>query len=466
MRGDKLPWMPMLDRLTSGCCAGWGLVDCVNLGSLDKACRGCGNGRNFAPAPNTQGDHGRRGVKGIQIETPQGSKPWHLWIRDTVGERQPRFDKFVPADMAGAWVKIDASARDLVLRAGQRVSEYLSRTVVPGFENKAEGLLIPPGVEPEEYGKTRDWQQKNLEQLQRMSVRDAAKLQDVPQWYGFAGSRTDAFSQIGMGVPVNLGRGVIAHVRAAAGLPLRAPWWETRVPASPRSVRFQTRAQIQRMPAGELVKGQGSGIPDGLWPTAVFDMCFAVPPVLRHGLVLGQWVEDDWQELLQMGRIGAQAQRQAGRSKLDRGADRLPHGQALGQRLTHAQRTASLFTEDGLNREGLWAAGYRGPPSFPPDAMPFAEENDFVDEWATALQYSDEGPWGTVLGIYLRERYPEEMYAPYEEARWWERFTLGDTLPPIDEATRRVFADEGLPVPTPAILRRLQGRDRMASEAG
>jgi site-specific DNA-cytosine methylase len=191
-RGDKLPWMPMLDRLTSGCCAGWGLVDCVNLGGLDVACRGCGTGRKFAPAPNTQGEHGRRGGKGVVIETLRGPKPWHLWIRDTVGDKQPRFDKFVPADMAGAWTKIDADARSLALRAGQRVSEYLSRTVVPGFENKAEGLLIPPGVEPEEYGKTRDWQQKNLEQLQRMSVRDAAKLQDIPQWYGFEGTRADA----------------------------------------------------------------------------------------------------------------------------------------------------------------------------------------------------------------------------------------------------------------------------------
>ena len=463
-RGDKLPWMPMLDRLTSGCCAGWGLVDCVNLGGLDLACRGCGNGRNFAPAPNTQGEHGRRGVKGVVIETLQGPKPWHLWIRDTVGDKQPRFDKFVPADMAGAWTKIDADARSLALRAGQRVSEYLSRTVVPGFENKAEGLLIPPGVEPEAYGKTRDWQQKNLEQLQRMSVRDAAKLQDIPQWYGFEGTRADAFSQIGMGVPVNLGRGVMAHVRAAARLPVRAPWWETRVPASPRAVRFQSRAQIARTPAGPLVKGEGRGVPDGLWPMDAFDMCFAVPPPLQHGLVLGQWAEDDWQELLGMGHIGAQAQRQEGRSKLDRGADRLPHGQALGQRIARAQQTASLFTDDGLNREALWASGYRGPPEFPPDAMPFAEEFDATDEWATALQYSDEGPWGTVLGIYLRLRYPEDMYDRYGEVRWWEQFTLGDTLPPLDDETRRAFTSAGVPVPTLVILRRLQEQDRTASE--
>jgi hypothetical protein len=193
-------------------------------------------------------------------------------------------------------------------------------------------------------------------------------------------------------------------------------------------------------------------------------MCFAVPPPLQHGLVLGQWAEDDWQELLGMGHIGAQAQRQEGRSKLDRGADRLPHGQALGQRIARAQQTARLFTDDGLNREALWASGYRGPPAFPPDAMPFAEEFDATDEWATALQYSDEGPWGTVLGIYLRLRYPEDMYDRYGEVRWWERFTLGDTLPPLDDETRRAFMSAGVPVPTIALLRRLQEQDRTASE--
>ncbi|MFT5583582.1 MAG: hypothetical protein ACI9VR_001160 [Cognaticolwellia sp.] len=53
-----------------------------------------------------------------------------------------------------------------------------------------------------------------------MSARDAAKLQDLPQSYAFAGSRTAVFSQIGMGVPVSLGRASIRHVRRALGLAL------------------------------------------------------------------------------------------------------------------------------------------------------------------------------------------------------------------------------------------------------
>ena len=50
-RGDKLPWKPMVDRLTSGCCGGWGLVDCVFLGGYALKCRGCSAGQNFYPAP-------------------------------------------------------------------------------------------------------------------------------------------------------------------------------------------------------------------------------------------------------------------------------------------------------------------------------------------------------------------------------------------------------------------------------
>ena len=155
------------------------------------------------------------------IDSDRGRMPWHRWIKQNVGEAQPRFDKFVPGDMAGVWTPIKRQARDLAIEAGRRVSEYLSRTVVPGFGNKAEGLLIPPDVKPEDYRRSREWGQAQLEELERMSVRDAAKLQDVPQWYGFEGSRAEAFWQIGMGVPVNLGRGVMVHVRRAMGLPSR-----------------------------------------------------------------------------------------------------------------------------------------------------------------------------------------------------------------------------------------------------
>ena len=80
------------------------------------------------------------------IDTDYGRMPWHKWIRRTVGGRQPRFDKFTAADAAGAYTDLKLQARDLAL-PGRRISEYLMRTVVPNFTNKAEGLMIGPDVE-------------------------------------------------------------------------------------------------------------------------------------------------------------------------------------------------------------------------------------------------------------------------------------------------------------------------------
>ena len=368
-RGDKLPWKPMVDRLTSGCCGGWGLVDCVFLGGYALKCRGCSVGQNFYPAPNTGGEDGRRGYKGVMIDTDYGRIPWHKWIRQTVGGRQPRFDKYTPADAAGAYTDLKLPARDLKL-PGRRVSEYLMRTVVPNFTNKAEGLMIGPDVAARHYGASREWGKEMLEGLQSMSVRDAAKLQDLPQWYRIEGTRTQAFSQIGMGVPVNLGRGVMAHIRKAMGLAVLAPWWETSVPVIPRQTRFQTVAQIKAGASKvELTEGGGDGYPDGLWPMDTMDMCFAVGPTLDFGPLLQQHVVDDWATIIGAGEVGAQAQRLDGRSKLQRGAGVLPTTPQRQQRMSRGQLVKRVFTGEGTNLEELWKTGHRYADT-PPEFMP------------------------------------------------------------------------------------------------
>jgi site-specific DNA-cytosine methylase len=467
LRGDKMPWKPSIDRLTSGCCSGWGLVDCVFLGGFGLECRGCGNGRNFAPAPNTDGDHGRRSFRGQTIKIERGRRrgqriPWHEWIKENVGARQPRFDKFVPADLSGAWVSMKTGARDLRV-PGRRLSEYLSRTVVPNFFNKAEGLIIPADAPAKRYSGSRDWDQAMLEAMSGMSVRDVAKLQDVPQWYGIEGTRVQAIKQLGNGVPINLGRGVMAHVRMAMGLPVRAPWWETEVPMSSHGPRFQTRAQISAAGDRPTRPGEGAGHPDGLWPTEAFAMCYAVPPPLIHGLVLDEWVEDDWDQMLQGGIIGTQEQRRSGHSKLDRGARLLPADAQLRQVRGLAQQTREIFTPDGLDREALWGAGYRGPPDAPPDQMPFAYSRhiDATGEWSDALVYSDGGPWATLLGVWLRLVYPEIMYED-DDGDWLRLFTIEADLPKLDAATRAEFEGAGVEIPTARTLGRLRRRDMIS----
>jgi hypothetical protein len=51
--------------------------------------------------------------------------------------------------------------------------------------------------------------------LRQMTVREAAKLQDIPSWYAFKGSTTSQFQQVGNGIPMNMGRAVIQHALKA-----------------------------------------------------------------------------------------------------------------------------------------------------------------------------------------------------------------------------------------------------------
>lgn len=211
--GGKLPWTRMFDRLVSGCCQGYFLVDCANLGNVAHACRGCIDARSFRAAPNTTGETGER-----RVPESVGGRPYTDYMLEPMSKLRPdqvRIFKFTPADKAGAW-----AWRDLEPSA-RAVTWYLARTVVPRFTRYSEGLAIPLGLS--DFGKVGPSSPKKvverlIQRLQVMSARDAAKLQDVPAWYAFEGSRDAVFQQIGMGIPVNMGRAVARHLRAALGL--------------------------------------------------------------------------------------------------------------------------------------------------------------------------------------------------------------------------------------------------------
>lgn len=214
-QGGKLPWTRMFDRLVSGCCQGYYLVDCANLGNAGYACRGCIDARNFRAAPNTTGETGER-----RVPESVGGRPYVDYMLEPMSKLRPdqvRIFKFTPADKAGAWAwkDLEPSAR--------AVTWYLARTVVPRFTRYSEGLAVPPGLQ--DFGKVgpgspRKVVEKLIRGLQVMSARDAAKLQDVPAWYAFEGARDAVFQQIGMGIPVNMGRAVARHLRVALGLPV------------------------------------------------------------------------------------------------------------------------------------------------------------------------------------------------------------------------------------------------------
>jgi site-specific DNA-cytosine methylase len=256
--GARLPWTLGFDRLTSGCCNGFYLVDCRNLGNLDLKCRGCTEARNFEPAPNTTGDQGRRGL----LESLEGDKGRLLhrirYLLETgaagTSPDKRRIDPSRgglgwrnPADKAGVWAWKELADKARV------ITQYLAHTVTPRWtEGRPDGLVIPWGNVS--FGTVSESDEpamrRAVEALEVASVRDAAKLQDVPQWYEFKGDRQEAFLQIGNGVPVNLGRAVVRHVRRALGLPVIPKW-------------------------GEVAAQQHGGtfVPDGLWPTDRVDPC-------------------------------------------------------------------------------------------------------------------------------------------------------------------------------------------------
>ena len=396
MAGDKLPYVPASNRLLGGCCNNYGLVDCEFLGNYAIRCRTCLGGSNFAPAANTGkvryesrggfkwSDHGRKEMEGETVTLREKYKlkrdigkykknhtfragstiPWTIWVQLTAGQKseQQRIEKFTPADAAGVWTRFVANARDLP-KLGLRVSEYLMRTITKA--DAVAALVITDQIDPRKYresGKGGGWDEKILAKLKVMSIRDIAKLQDVPQWYKIEGSRSAAIGQLGNGVPINLGRAVIRHVRAALNLPLRAPWWETEVPRTPHSPRFETVEQIAAKNWGTVPtkRGDGSGWPDGLWPMQTFSMCYGFPGLVGPLPVMPGGMEDaypltDWEQILDDGIIGSQKERNRGRSKQQMGPDI-----SDPQRRKRNPLFGRIFTDDGLNTEALWQTGWRG----------------------------------------------------------------------------------------------------------
>jgi site-specific DNA-cytosine methylase len=256
--GARLPWTLGFDRLTSGCCNGFYLVDCNHLGNRDLKCRNCVDARNFEPAPNTTGEQGRRGlleslggdserflhrVRYLLETGAAGTSPDKRRIdpsRGGLGWRNP-------ADKAGIWAWNELKDKARV------ITQYLAHTVTPRWtEGRPDGLVIPWGQVS--FGTVSETDEPALRRavaaLEVASVRDAAKLQDVPQWYAFEGDRQEAFLQIGNGVPVNLGRAIVRHVRRALGLRVSPSWGEV-------------AAQQQG----------GTFVPDGLWPIDRVDPC-------------------------------------------------------------------------------------------------------------------------------------------------------------------------------------------------
>lgn len=186
------PWVRAVDRLQDGCCGGFGYTSCAFLNNTDGMCRSCDKGSNYEEAP---GDWSERALTEEQVQ--RAIRQW---------EKHP------------GW-SLEGAASTVV---GRKEVAYLGPTLTKGHGKGAQlAVITPMGVAPG-CPAYKDGGMGEL--LRYMTVREAAKLSDVPQWYRFAGSEGQQVMQLGNGISVNMGRAVVQHVLHALRYPSPASW--------------------------------------------------------------------------------------------------------------------------------------------------------------------------------------------------------------------------------------------------
>jgi hypothetical protein len=245
--------------------------------------------------------------------------------------------------------------------------------------------MIPPGLD--KWGSVRELSKRQAKalvpKLEIMSARDAAKLQDIPQWYAFDGPRSAVFNQIGMGVPVNMGRSVIRWVRRSMGLPVRQPWWKT-----------QTSPLFETWPRR---------VPLGLWPLEAMDPCMAFPGVLEGAVYSHEQAIYDWSEIEEGGMLGEDWETRT-QDRFERTGEALRPLTRQAEARTRAagQQTWELFPDGYIDGEALWQSGWR--PRSPYDAPQPFDDVGWFSEYLR--QRSVEPGWYNVWAMLYRTRFP------------------------------------------------------------
>ena len=219
--GKLLPWVSAFDREMSGCCGGYGLTGCMNLNNGEGACFTCEDGANFYEAPNQTGNEARL--------TPTTSVRNNIAGRLSDGRLRSNF--ISPIDLS-PWSAF--ATRDPIEQVGKgaKVVDWLARAMVAHAKKDATNILIIPPDMPKHIYDLRysdDEKERRVwaSSLVRMSVRDMAKIQDVPMWWKFVGGKNAAMEQIGNGIPVNMGRAVARQAIKALGYECPLPGTES-----------------------------------------------------------------------------------------------------------------------------------------------------------------------------------------------------------------------------------------------
>ena len=219
--GKLLPWVGAFDREMSGCCGGYGLTGCMNLNNGEGACFTCEEGANFYEAPNQTGNEGRL--------TPTLTVRNNIAGRLSDGRLRSRF--ISPIDLS-PWSAFATMEPIEDVTKGSKVVDWLARAMVAHAKKDATNILIiPPDIPERIYNLRYSDSEKDrriwASHLIRMSVRDMAKIQDVPMWWQFEGGKNAAMEQIGNGIPVNMGRAVARQAIKALGYECPLPGTES-----------------------------------------------------------------------------------------------------------------------------------------------------------------------------------------------------------------------------------------------
>lgn len=197
-----LPWTRAFDRLNDGCCGGYGYSDCLKLMNIQGACERCFWGSQYESLPDNSDN---------AVDLSEGGRKY----LGRLGERMKRYA--MPLDQGGAMAAYHPD------EMGRRVvGPWLAPVITAGHGAGLPFTATSPGFALD----IDDIENQDMEVFESFSVRQAAKLQDLPQWYILDRNNQSFRSllrQIGNGVPVSLGRAVARHVMRSLGYPAPFP---------------------------------------------------------------------------------------------------------------------------------------------------------------------------------------------------------------------------------------------------
>lgn len=210
-----LPWTSAHERMVTGCCGGYALYSCAWLNDAAGMCDTCDGGDNYQMADNEVAADDRR-RREVQLPADHPFFPGATYLAGAEKDGELSLGEVAmllrdPHRIRSRHPPVNLSQMPVWDR--RRKTLWLAPTSTASIAKGVPmGLMVEPGAifdtgaSPSEYHGVR-----------HMTVREVAKLMDVPNWYVFEGPVRSQYRQIGNGVPVNVARAVARHVLRAFG---------------------------------------------------------------------------------------------------------------------------------------------------------------------------------------------------------------------------------------------------------